>query len=302
MKVCFALNNRNKVKYCPVAIGSILTQKTSIPFEVILSDQGSTDGSKEVMNEIVSKYDGPLKVRRLDMPDPNYPGMHGMNLHFDYIMENTDADVVLQLSADDYALPDRVEKVVEAFEQHNPSMVLNGMYYVDEEMKYLAESAWPDKDGWCVLEEMFAKYVGGSGAQAWTSAFYKKMQGLGGQIGSQDVVMPFLAVLDKGCYYIHKRMHCYRKVSSLDNTGLEGVLNAIPETDVAHRLQTAELIHFQVIGGLYTCLKKASLFVNPIPEKVSYTLANAILDRSASWTNVREQLSLRRIPPLPFRA
>lgn len=301
MKAAFILHCRNKAKYVDIAVRSMLVQETREPIEILLSDSGSTDGSWEILQAAAQSYNGPHKVRAIRCPHQDYPGMHGLNQHINWTMTQTDADIACQLSADDYALQGRVQHVVDAFEAHKPSMVLTGMFYVEETtMKYLGESAWPNEDGWCKLEEMYPKFVGGSASQSWSHEFFDKLGGLEG-VGSQDVVMPFLAVLDKGAWYVHKRLHAYRKVVDPLNTGLEGVLNSVPE-NTPERLQIEELIHFQVIAGHYGVLRKMHQTGLGMTAEVQSLLAQAILDRAASWTVTREMLSLRRIPPREFRA
>jgi hypothetical protein len=216
-------------------------------------------------------------------------------------MEQFDCPYIIQLSGDDYSLQGRAAKTLEAFRTQDPSMVLTGQYTVDEEMKYVAETGYPLMDSWVKIEDVFPKYVGGSCSQAWSREFYYKIQGIKGCLGSSDVLMPFLSVLYKGCYYLNERLQCYRKVLGPDNTGLESVMFAIPEEDKAGRKQLEELIHFQVIVGLYEVLGKmyeAKLETRPAEEALSL----AISDRAASLVRCRKDLSLMRVPPLPFKA
>jgi len=301
MKATFILHCRNKAKYVGHAVATMFAQQTREPIEILLSDSGSTDGSLEILKAAAQSYGGPHKVRVLECPDRSYPGMHGLNQHINWTMTQTDADVICQLSADDYCLQGRVQKVVEAFEKHKPSMVLTGMYYVSEGMEYSGESAWPPASGWCLVEEMYPKFVGGSASQAWSHSFWDRMGPLEG-IGSQDVVMPFVAACTpERCYYLHDRLHAYRRVADLNNTGLEGVLNAVPEEDQTKRFALEELIHFQVIAGHYAALRKLDA-MGLRGDAANAALAQAILDRAASWTMCRERLSLACIPPMPFKA
>ena len=62
-----------------------------------------------------------------------------------------------------------------------------------------------------------------------------------------------------------------------------------------------ELIHFQVIAGHYAALRKLD-HMGLRSDVANQALAQAILDRAASWTNVRERMSLARVMPKPFKA
>jgi len=297
-KYALLLTTRNKVRWTTDAVRSMFAQ-VGPPIELILSDSGSVDGTRELLDELAQRYNGPHKVRRLNCPCASAPGMSGLNAHITWAMTQTDAEVVMSLSGDDYDLAQRSELVIKAYEEFSPSMVLGGMYYVNEKMEYLGENAWPQADGWCKLEEMFPKLVGGSTIQSWSREFFDKIGGLEG-IGSPDVVLPFLACLDKGAYYVHARAHCYRKVKGLQNTGLESVYDCFPE-NAPERLQIEEHMHFQVLSGHYTTLAKMDAAGLRTDEAVPL-LANAILDRSAAWVATRQKMTFAGIPPTPFRA
>lgn len=301
MKAAFILTARNKSRFVRDAVKTMLAQMCQ-PLDIVLSDQGSTDGTREILDEEASKYDGPHKVVRLNCPPEvcELEGMPGLNAHINWVMKQIDADVVLQISADDLTHPLRAAKVIEAFKTHKPSMVLTGMYYVDENLKYLGESAFPDKSGWCNAVEMHEKCIGGSASQAWSSEFFYRLGGLSG-VGSQDVIMPFVAALDGGVWYIHERLHYYRACASLDNTGLEGVLRAIPEEDAARRLQVEELIHFQIFAGLASNVYAIGRLSLPQGE-ATQALLQSLISRGLAWCHARERLTLQRIPPLPLKA
>jgi hypothetical protein len=213
-------------------------------------------------------------------------------------MDQTDADVVMQLSADDYDLAQRSELTIAAFEAHNPSMVLGSMYYVNEAMQYVGETPHADEDRWCTLEDITKHLIGGSTCQAWTREFWDKVKPLVG-VASPDVVLPYLAILDKGAYLLKTRMHCYRQVHYVGNTGLEGVWNSYPVGD-PRRLQVEELMHFQVACGHLTVLEKMEKAGWKTPE-ASLPIANALLDRAVSWCNTRQKMSFERVPPIPFK-
>ena len=300
MKVTHLLTAYNKASFIRDAAVSMFAQ-TYTPLEILLSDHGSTDGTRQMLDYLAKSYNGPHTVRRLDCPHIEVRGMPGLNAHINWAMTQTDADFLVHLSADDYDLAQRVELAVRAFEEHSPSMVLGGMYYVNEKREYLGENPWPQEDGWCKLEEMHPKFVGGSTIQSWSREFYEKVGGLSG-VGSPDVVLPFLACLDRGAYYVHARAHAYRKVIGVENTGLESVYYAFPEGS-KERLQQEELIHFQVMAGHYTALAKMEkLTLTPeVAVAAGQCLAQAILDRSASWVNVRQKMTFEKVPPLPFK-
>lgn len=298
-ELAFMVNNKNKERFIGAAATSILKQECE-PFLAVLSDNNSTDSSKAILDDLADKYDGPHTVLRLDLPPQDCDGMPGLNAHIDYCMQQFDYPYIIQLSGDDYSLPKRAQRTLDAFRANDPAMVLTGQYTCDEGGFYLSETAWPPADGWVKVEDIFPKYVGGSSSQAWSREFYEKIGGIKGCLGSSDILMPMLACLHKGAYFIHERLQCYRKVLGPNNTGLENIYFNIPEAEVGARLQMEELIHFQVAIGLYELLEKMneSKLVRRDAEEA---LSLAVSDRCASLVRCRKELSLKKLPPLAFK-
>ncbi len=56
---CMSYNHRNFIKK---TLDGFLIQKTSFPFEVIIHDDASTDGTTEIIKEYESKYSPTIKA------------------------------------------------------------------------------------------------------------------------------------------------------------------------------------------------------------------------------------------------
>ncbi len=297
VKYALLLTTRNKVRHTQAAVESMFKQEGP-PIELLLSDSGSDDGTKSILDDMARTYAGHHTVRRLDCTCAESLSIKGMNDHVNWAVTQTDADVIMQLSGDDYDLPRRALATREAYEAHKPSMVCVSQYYVAEDMKYQGETPHSTEDRWLTLEDMTKNLMGGSTCQAWDREFWDKMGGLEG-LASMDVTMPPLAVLDRGAWLVQERLHAYRRCLSEQNTGLEGIYHSYPEQDI-RRVQLAELMHFQIASGYYTVIKKMDRMGLRTPE-AEMVLANCVLDRCASWVGTRQQMSLDQIPPAPFR-
>lgn len=301
MKVAFIIPARDKEKHVARAMRAAFKQTYS-GMEIVVSDQGSADGTRKVIHETAKEYKGPNKLTLLDCPITKYKGMPGLNQHLNWLVQTVDADMFMCSAADDFSLPRRAEVTVAAFEKHNPSMVATGMYFGEpceaQGVKYGGETGYPEADGWVNPEEMFRRYIGGSTTQAWTREFYEKIGGLEG-VGSPDIIMPFIACMDKGMWYVHERLHTYCRIVGKDNTGLQSVMDAM-KTD-AERLQVEELIHFQVMCGLYSCLGKVQA-CRLTTDEALHTITEQILDRNASWLNIRQKMTFEGVPPIAFKA
>lgn len=296
MRVCFAVPVRDKAKFLRRTVNAVLAQDSQ-PIEILLSDQGSKDGSWEILKEIKSKYDGPHKLRIVQCPETEIRGMAGLNEHLNWIHNQTDAEIFISSAADDCPYKSRARKTIEAFEKYNPSMVITGMYYAEPDGSYGGETGFPEADGWVKVEDVYTRYVGGSTTQSWTRSFYEKIGGLQG-VGSPDMVLPFLAVVDKGAYFLHERLHVYCKVVDENNTGLEGVYAAAKDDN--EKLALEELMHFQVTAGIFTAAVKMSE-AGLTTSEANAALVDQIVDRAASWQKTRQKMSLLKVQPMMFK-
>lgn len=292
--VAFLVPVRNKEKNLTRLVESVFAQDYS-PMEILLSDQGSTDGSRGVLANLARSYNGPNKVRVLDCPVLDVKGMAGLNAHFDWMHTQTDADLITFACADDY-VPNkqRVSKVVKAFEEHDPSMVMTNMYFCDDKLNYIGETILSGQGSrWIKPEDIYTTLIGSSTAHSWTHEFYSKVGGLGG-LGGEDYVLPMLATLDKGCWLIDENLYTYIRYADGDNTGLEGVHRAA--TSDAERMQCEELMHFQAVHALLTVfdkMQKAGL------ERTdgSQAIIQHVLDRAASWQATRTRMTYEGVLP-----
>src|SRR5208282_6001413 len=100
--VSIVIDNYNYARYLRAAIDSALTQTYS-PVEVIVVDDGSTDGSREV----IESYDKRIA------PIFKANGGHGSAFNAGFAASN--GEIVMFLDADDELLPEAVDQVVGAW-------------------------------------------------------------------------------------------------------------------------------------------------------------------------------------------
>lgn len=286
---------RNKAGFVENTVRSLLEQ--TYPCHIVLSDQGSTDGTMQIIRELALSYRGPHKVTVLSCPETEPKGMRGMNAHLDWIMSQIEEDVVLITSADDLLKPERTAKVVEAFEKHKPDMVLTGLLFMDPDGTYMGSTAHDQADGLLDPELCLTNLVGGSTSHAMTREFYEAVGGFGGICGF-DAYMPFLATIRKGAWFIKEPLHVYVRHVDPENTGLEGAYRAGDENK---KMQLEELMHFQVQTSYLHAIQTMDEW-GVDNERVKMTLLNEILGRAAAWSRVRERMTIAGVAPLPLKA
>ena len=127
----------NAEPYLEEALESILAQ-TFGDFELILIDDGSTDGSVEILNRYAAVQERIRLIRR-----PNT----GLTKALNECLRLARGEFVARMDADDVCTPDRFEKQV-AFMRANPETVLLGGAYdlVDAEGRHLRRVSQPLDD------------------------------------------------------------------------------------------------------------------------------------------------------------
>ncbi len=295
MQVAHIIPARDKAARVAKTVHSVLNQ--TYPCHVVLSDQGSTDGTLQIMRDIALEYRGPHKVSVLSCPDTEPKGMRGMNAHLDWIMSVIDEDVVLITSADDIAYSERTAKVVRAFIDHRPDMVLTAIHFVEPNGDMYGITGGDLPEGFVTPTLCLEGMVGGSTSHAMTRDFYEAVGGFK-SIAGFDAYMPFLATVRKGAWFVKEPLHAYVRHADPKNTGLEGVYRAADERG---KVQLEELMHFQC----QTAFVRAALVMQSwgeVTEEARNAIFNQILGRAASWSAVRERMSVEKIEPISLKA
>lgn len=109
---------RNRIKTIKDAIASVLRQKTSFPFNLIVVDNHSTDGTTEAIDEF--KSDGQLNHIIPERDDLGIGGCWNLGVHHPKC-----GKFAVQLDSDDvYSGEDTLQKIVDAFYEQQCAMVV----------------------------------------------------------------------------------------------------------------------------------------------------------------------------------
>ena len=148
-KVSVIVPVHNAAEYVEASLRSVLEQ-TWVDFELIVIDDGSSDGSADV-------------IRRVIGGDPrcHFRGRAnvGMARTLNEMLEMATGELIARLDADDQALPDRLEKQVRFMDEH-PECVLvgGGVINVDSDGDPLCTELYPSSH-----EEIEARMLSGGG-------------------------------------------------------------------------------------------------------------------------------------------
>lgn len=137
---------RNRVRTIKDAIGSVLGQQTSFPFNLMVVDNGSTDGTSEAIEE----YTHDARVLHLipERDDLGIGGCWNMAVHHEQA-----GRFLVQLDSDDlYSGTDTLQRIVEAFYAKRAAMVVGSYRICDFQLNTLPPGLidhreWTDHNG-----------------------------------------------------------------------------------------------------------------------------------------------------------
>lgn len=119
----------NRVRTVKDAVESALSQKCDFPYNVIVVDNHSTDGTTELLNEIAAA-DGRLVHIIPAKHDLGIGGCWNLAVHHELCGE-----YAVQLDSDDvYSGPDTLQKIVDAFREQKCAMVVGTYQMTDFDM------------------------------------------------------------------------------------------------------------------------------------------------------------------------
>lgn len=107
--VTFALFAYNQERFVEEAVHAALAQ-TYAPLQIILSDDGSSDATFDIIESLAASYQGPHDVL-VNRNDSNL----GIGAHVNRVVRLTRGELLVAAAADDVSLPQRVERLVEAW-------------------------------------------------------------------------------------------------------------------------------------------------------------------------------------------
>lgn len=226
-KISVAMITYNGVNYIEEQLTSILNQ-TVKPDEVIISDDGSTDGSVELIKGIIGNYiDNGIRIVLLtDNPT------HGISQNFSWAFKHTTGDIVFSSGQDDIWREDKIEKVLNVYYQHPDAQVVvtdlemidkNGDPYTGNTVQIYIEKTGL-KDGELIKTDR-AKYLSLSETVtliagpvlSFKRSIYDLVIPLPVNV-YEDQWIEFIGVAEDSMYYLNEKTTYYRVHDSVSNS------------------------------------------------------------------------------------
>lgn len=191
--VSFVLLAYNQPRFVEEAVKGALAQ-TYRPLEIIVSDDCSSDGTFEIIRQILDGYRGPHTV----VARRNERNL-GIGAHVTRAMDECHGEIIVAAAGDDVSLPDRVTETVVAFLSSSDVHCAFAQSWidVDSEGARLGESRSSLPIGRVPGVDLFGRLqlpVPGH-SSAWRREVFDRFGPLRPEVCSEDVAIPFRASL-----------------------------------------------------------------------------------------------------------
>lgn len=301
-KVAFVINARDKEKYVWKAVQCALTQDH--PCHIILSDQKSTDRTKEVMQIEVDAYLGAVgeqnkhKIEIVDCPVEGEYGMAAQNRHIDWLVDQTEAEWFFQCSGDDYSLPRRVSECMKAVAKMPCAAISAWQWFTTPDAPISEKTPFSQMPGGYIPAGAGLLHLAyGSGIAGYKRSFLKKVGPAPGSV-TMDVWLGYQAAMDEGYVVVPEQLHVHQEVADVMNMGFQGKMaGAAAKGDDALLSQLNELNHFQLFELYYECHLAQQKLYPLAHDNDKAAPVNMMLGQAVAWYARRKNLHDRKIAP-----
>jgi glycosyltransferase involved in cell wall biosynthesis len=253
-KVSVCVVTYNQEKYIRQCLQSIVNQETSFEFEVIVSDDCSTDGTQAIVQDFAENYPGVVR-----------PIFHEKNIgalkNYIFVHDQAAGEYIAHMDGDDYAIPGKLQIQTDYLDAHpDCSVVWHRMNVFDDSGTFCVPNL-PDlsmyEDGIVHLSDVleFGSITYHSSTMYRSQS--RKSRFIDGELidwyfnveflmsGYGKYLEPILgAYRYNDCTGITRKGNGPRKVQKLYASHLEYYLGLLPE--YRHKIFTNSILHFLV--------------------------------------------------------
>lgn len=125
VKLSVTVITYNQVNYIGDCLKSILSQKVDFPFEIVIADDASTDGTLELIKEYCEKYDNISLISQQQNV--------GLNRNYLDVIRACNGEFIAHIDGDDLMLPGKLQKQADVLNvRPDIAVVHHPVIFVDE--------------------------------------------------------------------------------------------------------------------------------------------------------------------------
>jgi glycosyltransferase involved in cell wall biosynthesis len=198
----------NQQAFVAEAIAGALAQ-TYRPLEIIVSDDASDDDTWQRVESAVAAYRGPHRLRS----NRNAHNL-GIGAHLSHLAQMAEGDLLFVAAGDDVSVPERCERVVQAWLAGGGKvdLIASALIDVDDNGSEHGLIMPADLQSYRSLDDWVARppFVVGA-AQAWTRRLFERFGALPAGTVAEDLVMVFRAIGSGGALTLREPLVRYRR-------------------------------------------------------------------------------------------
>jgi glycosyltransferase involved in cell wall biosynthesis len=265
--------------------------QTGGPYEVILSDDHSTDGTFEVLQQVAADYRGPHQVRVRQSP-VNV----GIGQHYNDLVQLARGELLVTMAADDFSVPDRVARQLAAWEAtgRREDLIASHILDMDPQGGLHEVIRVADLSQWTSLSEWAAQrpYVIGA-THAFTKRLMARFGPLHPDVFYEDQVMVFRALALGGAITVDAPLVHYRRGGTSMRPEFETPEDFHRWTQRQRQREIAEMQQLLVDARQIGCEALVQAHVGHSLARATYqqALGNTTTD-AQRWQLVRESRDL----------
>lgn len=274
-----------QARFVPASAAAVLAQQGG-PYEIVFSDDASTDGTYEALCRAADTYRGPHRVvvRR------NARNL-GIGGHYNALVEAAGGELLFTAAADDVSLPDRVATTVAAWEAHGrrPDLVAGHLLDLDQDDRVHGEirvddlAAWHGPDDWTRRRP----YIVGA-AHAFTRRLFERFGPLHDGLAYEDQILVFRALASGGAITVDRPLVHYRRGGTSSKPRFDDAAQMRAWTQRRVARQQVELDNLLADARVAGCEALVAAHLDDDRRRVRYQLdLLAAPDAAARWALAR---------------
>ena len=287
IKASVLIISYNQEKYIDKTLSSVLSQKTSFDYEVVISDDASPDKTQEIIKSYVEKYPDKIKV--------NFnPYNLGFKKNFMLAYSLCDGEYIAFCEGDDFWLDENKLQIQVDFLENNKefSFCFSQAAVVDEVGNFIRNYNEWNEDKIFSIEDLFEKNFIATSSVIFRK-YYNKLPDVFENAPAGDYPLHILNAEKGKFYYFARRMSVYRKNPS-------GVWTSLPRKLMA--LKGVENYFFidHITSGKYSSfiekaikrrLQEFNVDLNDLylyKDKIPSQVYNSLIEKYFSVSNVQQ--------------
>jgi glycosyltransferase involved in cell wall biosynthesis len=256
-RACVILLAYNQQDTVESAAASVLAQQCE-PLEIVLSDDASSDGTFVLLQAAAERYVGPHHVRARR----NEVNL-GIGEHYNQLLRETRAPLLVTAAGDDISTPDRVARLLQAWDASGgcADLVASHLIDLDDQGRLHQQIRVDDLAPYRRVEDWIAArpYIVGAG-HAFTRRMMERFGPMAADVAYEDQIMVFRAIVSGGAMTVDAPLVHYRRGGTSRRPAFDSASYMTRWTNREQLLRDARIAGCepQVLGALRLPMLRAS--------------------------------------------